>query len=253
MPPEEHQETLGHRFSQPALLAEALTHASTADSRVRSNERMEFLGDAVLGFVVCERLYERFPDLLEGELTKMKSAIVSRRSCAQISQRHGLDRMLVVGKGLAGADQAVPSSVAAAVFESLIAAIYLDAGLEPARAFILKCVEPLIDESAESAHQQNFKSVLQQFAQRFLPDPPQYKLLDEKGPDHAKAFLVGVRMGGRSFPEAWASSKKEAEQEAALSALLELGLAEREDETVRLADEPEQERVARALDGRAGG
>ncbi|MEM7681774.1 MAG: ribonuclease III [Planctomycetota bacterium] len=241
------QDMLGHRFNRPELLEEALTHASTAATRVRSNERLEFLGDAVLGFVVCERLFERFPDLLEGELTKMKSAIVSRRSCTKISRRHGLDQMLVVGKGLTGVNQDVPASVSAAVFESLIAAIYLDGGLEPARRFILKCVESLIDESAASAHQRNFKSVLQQFAQRFLPDPPHYKVLDEKGPDHAKAFLVGVHMGGRHFPEAWASSKKEAEQQAALSALLELGLAERKGDIVHLANEDGQIQIAKAL------
>lgn len=217
-------EVLGYRFKDASLLREALTHASVANDRLQSNERMEFLGDAILGFVVCEYLYGHFPDLLEGDLTKIKSAVVSRRVCAMVSEETDMAGMLDLGKGMAGRS-GLPSSVAAAVLESLIAAIYLDGGMEQARAFILKHMVPFIDEAAESAHQRNFKSVLQQHAQKYLPTNPTYVLLDEKGPDHCKCFEVCVEVDGRRCASAWANSKKEAEQNAALNALLELGLA----------------------------
>lgn len=221
-------EVLGYTFRDKAILEEALTHASSADSRLRSNERMEFLGDAILGCVVCEYLFANYPDLLEGDLTKIKSAVVSRRVCAQISLAINLSDLLNLGKGMSGRP-GIPSSVAAAVFESIIAALYLDGGMEPAKEFILRHMTPHIQEAARSAHQSNFKSVLQQHAQKYLPTNPQYVLLDEKGPDHAKCFEVCVEIDGRRFSSAWANSKKEAEQKAALLALTELDIAHVDD------------------------
>lgn len=215
---------LGYQFRDPALLSEAMTHASSADHRLQSNERMEFLGDAILGYVVCEYLFRNYTDLLEGELTKIKSAVVSRKVCAAISQEIDLASMLTLGKGMSGRPN-LPSSVMAAVLEAIIAAIYLDGGMEPARQFILKHMVPFIEEAAASAHQQNFKSVLQHHAQKHMPAHPSYVILDEKGPDHSKAFEVCVEIDGRRFSSAWANSKKEAEQKAALLALQELGLA----------------------------
>lgn len=241
-------EILGYQFKDKALLTEALTHASCADSRLQSNERMEFLGDAILGFVVCEYLYLNFPDLLEGDLTKIKSAVVSRRICAKITQSIELEKMLTLGKGMSGRP-ALPSSVAAAVFESIIAAIYRDGGIRSARAFILRMVKPHIHEAAESAHQQNFKSVLQQIAQRHLPTNPSYVLIDEKGPDHAKAFEVCIQIDGRNFPSAWANSKKQAEQQAALNALCELGITEACSETHKVSMIEEAEIERRVLEG----
>lgn len=215
------QEILAHEFADISLLEMALTHASSADHRLASNERMEFLGDAILGMVVSQVLFERFPEYLEGELTKLKSAVVSRRSCAQISDDLGLVSVLTMGKGMASRAE-VPSSIAAAVFEAVIAAVYLDAGMDAARAFILRHVEPLIDEADRSAHQQNFKSLLQQHAQAAMPGSPIYILLDEKGPDHSKCFEVCVEIDGHRYKSAWAPSKKEAEQQAAMLALQEL-------------------------------
>jgi len=239
---------LGYRFKDESLLREALTHASSAGSRLESNERMEFLGDAILGCVTCEYLYLNFPDLLEGDLTKIKSAVVSRKVCAEISEKINLAEMLNLGKGMAGR-QALPSSVAAAVLESIIAAIYLDGGLEPAKTFIVTQLKPYIDEAASSAHQQNFKSVLQQVSQRHFPANPTYVLLDEKGPDHAKAFEVCAKLDGRKFGAAWANSKKEAEQLAAQIALCELGLAhiDKDSGAVLLADEDEARRIGEAF------
>ena len=215
---------LGYLFKDADILAEALTHASSADHRLKSNERMEFLGDAILGYVVCEYLYHEFPDLLEGDMTKIKSAVVSRRVCAQITKKIRLDELLSLGKGMTGRP-GLPASVAAAVFEAIIAAIYLDGGMEPARQFILDHMKSQIHDAASSTHQQNFKSVLQQLAQKLLPSNPSYVLLDEKGPDHAKAFEICVEIDGRRFSSAWANAKKQAEQSAALNALVELNLA----------------------------
>ena len=222
------EQILGYRFNHHQLLREALTHASVADDRLQSNERMEFLGDAVLGFVVCEKLFAMYPEHREGELTKVKSAVVSRRICAQVSDHIGLTDLLALGKGMSSRDD-LPSSIAAAVYESIVAAIYLDAGLEEARRFILSQMVDQIVEAYESAHQDNFKSVLQQYAQRQNADLPTYHLLDEKGPDHSKCFEVCVDLGGRRFPPAWGGSKKEAEQNAARNALHELGLFTPED------------------------
>jgi ribonuclease-3 len=215
---------LDYQFKDSTLLTAALTHASGAGHRLQSNERLEFLGDAVLGFVVCEYLFANYPELLEGDMTKIKSAVVSRRVCAKISQEINLADMLNLGKGMSGRP-GLPASVAAAVLESIIAAIYLDGGLASARRFILEHMVPYIEEAASSAHQSNFKSVLQQYAQKHLPANPQYVLLDEKGPDHAKCFEVCVEIDGRRYSSAWANSKKEAEQKAALLALSDLDLA----------------------------
>lgn len=216
-------EILGHQFAQPGIIEEALRHASAADSRLASNERMEFLGDAILGSTICVYLFRRYPTLLEGDLTKIKSAVVSRRVCSEISERLGLTQLLDLGKGMSSHD-ALPTSVSAAVLESAIAAIYLDGGPEPAERFILKYFTPYIEEAEASSHQENYKSVLQQYAQRHLPANPSYVVLDEKGPDHNKAFEVAVVINGQQYEPAWANSKKEAEQRAALHALTALGL-----------------------------
>lgn len=220
------QRIIGHKFADKDLLRLALTHASIADSRVRSNERLEFLGDAVLGMVVCDYLHETFTGLLEGDLTKIKSAAVSRRMCALIATDLGLDGLLLLGKGMK-TRAALPSSLAAAVLESVIGAIYLDGGLKAVQKFLLPLLIPHINEAAESGHQQNFKSVLQQFAQRQLDLVPAYLLLDEKGPDHAKCFQVCVEINDQRFEPCWAASKKQAEQYAALAALESMGLIER--------------------------
>ncbi len=223
------QEALGYRFSDTSLLHEALTHASVADHRLRSNERMEFLGDAILGSVVCEYLFHHYPDYLEGELTKIKSTVVSRKICAEISIKLGLPDLLSLGKGMTGRGK-LPMSLAAAVLESLIAALYLDGGLEEARRFIHDHMVVLIEEAAASTHQQNFKSVLQQHAQKHLDALPAYRLLDEKGPDHDKCFQVCADIGGHKFEPAWGQNKKEAEQKAALLALKSLEVVEIDDE-----------------------
>jgi len=217
------EERLGYRFRDRSLLLIALTHASIADRRVMSNERLEFLGDSVLGLITCEHLFRWLPERLEGELTKIKSHVVSRQTCAEIALELGLDACIILGKGM-GPRSTLPSSVNAAVLESIIGAIYLDGGLEPARALVLRSLESRVERASRTGHQYNYKSVVQQSLLSMGLAPPIYLILDEKGPDHAKCFEVAVVSGERRFPGCWGASKKAAEQLAALEALRELGV-----------------------------
>jgi len=193
-PLEECEQRIGYRFADRSLLEAALTHASGAEHRLASNERLEFLGDAVLGLVVCETLFRQYPDLLEGDLTKIKSVVVSRQTCAKVSEALGLQEYLILGKGMA-ADPTVPLSVSADVFESLIAAIYIDGGLDSVRPFIEATMGPEIDLAEAGQSGNNYKSVLQQLAQREQGTTPTYQLLDEKGPDHSKCFKIMAQVG----------------------------------------------------------
>ena len=215
---EQCQERIGYRFANPRLLEAALTHASGADHRLASNERMEFLGDAILGAVVCERLYHQFPEYLEGDLTKLKSVVVSRQTCAKISQALGLKEFLILGKGMT-TNPVVPTSLLADVLESMIAAIYLDGGTEPASRFIDTYIGPEIELAAAGEAEGNYKSLLQQFSQREHGITPTYHLLDEKGPDHSKCFKMTAQIDKQRFPPAWGRTKKESEQRAAHNAI----------------------------------
>jgi ribonuclease III len=215
------QQAIGYQFQHPELLRASLTHASGADTRLASNERMEFLGDSVLGLVVCEQLYHRFPDYQEGDLTKIKSVVVSRRTCARVSRLLNLGAFVFMGRGM-NSHGVTPPSILADVFESLIAAIYLDGGLDAARPFILEYMGPEIEQVAEGAAGGNFKSLLQQVAQREFGATPQYRLLDEKGPDHSKCFKIAAVIGRHTYAGAWGNTKKEAEQRAAMNALAQV-------------------------------
>jgi ribonuclease-3 len=215
------EQRIGYTFTNRALLVGALTHASGARHRLASNERLEFLGDSVLGLVVCERLFHDYPGFLEGDLTRIKSVVVSRQTCARISSQLHLEDFLVLGKGMA-VHASVPHSLLADVFESLVAAIYLDGGFERARAFVEKHVVPMIAQVASGDAGDNYKSQLQHYAQREYGKTPTYAMLDQKGPDHNKMFKVAAQIGKRSFSAAWGKSKKEAEQRAARKAMIEL-------------------------------
>ena len=218
---EQCQVILGYRFENIQLLRAALTHASGADHRLGSNERLEFLGDSILGAIVCERLYRKFPDYLEGELTRIKSVVVSRRTCAKISQRLGFEEFLILGKGMGTQDE-TPSSILADVFESLVGAIYLDGGMDAAQQFIIRHIETEIDETVDGQIGNNYKSNLQHVAQRQFGETPTYLLIDEKGPDHSKCFKIAAQIQGHCYSPAWGRNKKDAEQRAAMNALSEL-------------------------------
>ena len=215
---------IGYTFRDPSLLTAAFTHASGAQHRLASNERLEFLGDSILGFVVCDALYHLFPESLEGDLTRIKSVVVSRETCGRISERLRLVEFLIVGKGLS-LNRPVPESVLSDLFESLVAAIYIDGGLEPVRTLVARMLEGEIVKVASGEQGLNHKSLLQQLAQRDYGVTPTYEVVEEAGPDHSKSFHVVAQIGPRRYLPAWGRNKKEAEQRAAANALAELRTA----------------------------
>jgi len=215
------EQNLGYVFKNKRFLFEAITHASVANTRLTSYERLEFLGDSILGFTVCEFLFQHFPEWLEGDLTKIKSNVVSRQSCAEIGKSLKIDDWLVVGKGV-GTLGKVPKSLLANAFESIVAAIYLDGGLESVKMFLMPFIEQQVSAAVAGGLEINYKSELQQYAQKRFGLPPNYKLLNDRGPDHDKWFQVAAQIDKRSFDAAWGKNKKEAEQRAAANALAEI-------------------------------
>ena len=217
---QECQEAISYTFRQPELLCAALTHASGANTRLASNERLDSSGTRSWVSITCEQLLSAFPDYQEGDLTKIKSVVVSRRACARMSRLMNLGDFLFLGKGM-HLHTVVPPNMLADVYESVVGAIYLDGGLEAARCFILRHLGPEIEQVAEGVHG-NYKSLLQQVAQRELGATPQYVILDEQGPDHSKCFKMAAVISRHTYTGAWGRNKKEAEQRAAMNALAEI-------------------------------
>lgn len=214
-------------FHDPEILRLALTHRSylsvTGMGPRESNERLEFLGDSVLGLVMTEFLYNFFQDRDEGDLTQIKSVVVSTSILARESERLGLERFYSVGKGVTRRRK-LPVSLMANVFEAVVAAIYKDSGLEAARRFVLRNLYHQVLAVAENRHKRNYKSILQQWAQKELNVTPTYRVVAEKGPDHLKSFEVVAVVGKKKYRSGMGRSKKEAEQVAAretLKALLQ--------------------------------
>lgn len=212
------QRVIGYAFANPALLDVALTHSSLRTPDRECNERLEFLGDSVLGLVVTEELYRLLPDQAEGELTRLKSAVVSRGALFRASQRLGLARFAEFARGVGHRDE-LPVSVTANLVESVIGAIYLDAGWFPAREFVLRHLGAELEETLNDRGAKNFKSLLQHEAQEALGVTPTYRTLEEGGPDHRKQFVVAAVLRGQEWGRAAGPTKKEAEQESARVAL----------------------------------
>jgi ribonuclease-3 len=208
------QELLAYTFRDPSLLETALTHSSGRIGNRPSNERLEFLGDAVLGLVASEYLFKTFPDETEGEMTKIKSVVVSQATLAKVCRHIGLRDFMIVGKGLS-VKRPFPASMVANVLEAVIAAIYLDGGLQAATQFVLTHLKDEIDIVRRNQHEPNFKSMLQQFTQQQFGATPVYRVLREEGPDHIKSFHVIAVLSGKDYGSGWGKSKKEAEQRAA--------------------------------------
>jgi ribonuclease-3 len=207
---------LPHRFRDEALLALALTHASTGTER--DNERLEFLGEAVLDLVVAEELFRCHPELAEGELTELKAGVVSRKTLAVAARQLGLDERARLGQGMHG--RALPGSVLANLSEAVLGAVYLDAGLEAARAFSHETLADPLGRVREQEGLPNPKQELQRHAQIETGEPPSYVVNEERGVAHAKAFLVAAQVGERRYPSAWGRTRKEGERWAAHEALL---------------------------------
>lgn len=212
-------EALGHRFARPELLAAALVHSSFAaeSEGAGDNERLEFLGDAVLQLAVTEFLFERYPGLREGEMAKVRAACVNRAELAQVARRLGVGAYLRLGAGEEQSGGRDKDSVLADALEALLAAVYLDAGFEAARRVILAHWGPLIGTKAAEPGRRDYKTRLQEVLAAGGRRPV-YEVTGE-GPDHARSFLARVVVDGRVAGSGRGRSKKEAEQEAARAAL----------------------------------
>ena len=214
------EEKLGYRFEHPALLENALTHSSYANENkargLQSNERLEFLGDSVLGMVVADYLYRAHPDLPEGDLTRTRAALVCEGSLAEVAQRLELGSYLKLGRGEdAGGGRTRPSIVADAV-EAVLAAVYLDGGIDQARRLVRTLI---LDREVEKAVDRDYKTALQELIQRESGQVLAYRAVGERGPDHAKIFIMEVELNGRGLGVGEGRTKKEAEQMAAKAAL----------------------------------
>ncbi len=212
------EQTIGYSFRDKTLLGIALTHTSCRLENNFSNERLEFLGDAVLGMVISDYLYKYMPNNSEGELTRIKSVVVCQSTLAKVSQEAQLQDFIVLGKGINDRNF-LPKSILANVFEAVIAAIYLDGGIEAAYNFTIKYLKKEINLVCNNQHEKNYKSILQQYSQNEHNVTPNYRILKQIGPEHGKSFEVIVLIDGNEYGTGWGKSKKEAEQSAAKETL----------------------------------
>ena len=225
------QRAIDYRFRDRDLLERAMTHTSRANEdlsgEVSDNESLEFLGDAVLGFLVADMLYRDFPDFDEGQKSKTKAALVSSATLARQAEQLNLGDHLLLGRGEEKTGGRRKQALLADGYEALIAAIYLDGGIEQARAFIQREFATLLAEARQAGGAgHDFKSALQEFLQSRDRGLPEYRLAGAIGPDHRKQFQVELRLDGAVVAEGIGSSKKEAEQEAARLALQKLAQEE---------------------------
>jgi ribonuclease-3 len=224
------EEAIGYSFRDRGLLEHALTHRSRvhedASGGVIDNESLEFLGDSVLGFVIADMLFRSFPQHNEGQKSKLKASIVSATSLARLGERLQLGEYLILGRGEEKTGGRRKHALIADCYEALIAAVYLDGGIEPARDFIERQFRDLISEAkrrgAEAAFTEDYKSALQEWLQRNDRGLPSYRLVAEEGPAHRRRFDVEVLVSGQAVGRAEGRSKKEAAQAAAKAALAAL-------------------------------
>lgn len=215
---------IGYRFKNITLLQNALTHSSYANERwhnsLLSNERLEFLGDAILGMTVAKYLYQTFPDRPEGELTRMRADMVCEKTLAKVAARINLGKHLLLGNGEEQGGGRTRNSILADAVESVIAASYLDGGMEAAQRFIEQFI--LVEVPVKKLHNADYKTALQELVQQKKNQVLSYTLVGESGPDHDKQFDVEVKLNGQVVGTGSGSSKKRAEQDAARAALEKL-------------------------------
>ena len=220
------QENLGYRFRDESLLRGALYHSSYANEHrnenIVSNERLEFLGDAVLGFVSAEFLYSRFPHAPEGELTRIRAALVREESLFEVAQALQLGECLMLGKGEESGGGRQRPSILADCTEAVFAAVYLDGGMDCARDLIHRVLLSKGDIEVAESRRRDYKTELQELVQRKPHQVLRYELVGQSGPDHAKVFTVAVLLNGAPVGEGSGHSKKEAEQSAACAAMEKL-------------------------------
>lgn len=217
--PEELDSALGVSFNDPDQRLEALTHRSYAfeNGLTRTNERLEFLGDAVLGLVVTDMAFRTYPDRAEGELAKLRAAIVNMQALADVARSVGLGEFVLLGKGEELSGGRNKTSILADALEAVFGAVYLDRGLDVADELIRRLLRPLMEAGGEP----DFKTSLQEMASRSLRSVPEYRI-QERGPDHEKEFTATVWVAGEALGEGTGRSKKEAEQQAAREAFAHL-------------------------------
>lgn len=217
------EKTLGYEFKDPNLLKESFIHKSYAyeniSEKIKHNERLEFLGDAVLELVVSDLLMEHFQDVREGELSRLRASIVNETQLATVASSLELGRLLYLGKGEEQTYGRTKNSILANTYEALLAAIYIDGGYEKVYAVIQQQFTPLIEQAKKSGYDRDFKTQLQETAQNRHKEIPRYQLAQQIGPDHDKTFRVAVHIKGRLLAFGSGKSKKEAEQDAARLAL----------------------------------
>lgn len=219
-------EKMGIAFEDISLLHKALTHTSYANEfklyTVEHNERLEFLGDAILDAIISDELFCRYPNLPEGELTKARAAIVCEGSLADSAHTIGIGSYLLLGRGENASGGRERASILADAFEAIIGAIYIDSGLETCRTFVLKCLGADLDKITFGHYSRDYKTLLQEVVQQKPDRHIQYDLINETGPDHNKEFTISVVINGETFGVGVGKSKKDAEQKAAREALTKL-------------------------------
>ena len=212
------EKKLDYKFKDRELLKTALTHSSYAnETSVESNERLEFLGDAVLGFVVADVLYKRYPDASEGKLSKMRSSIVSRINFAYFARELRINKQVLLGKGGENTGGRERESNLSGTFEAVIGAIFIDGGYRKVYKVITKLLKNCLN--GDEAIFKDYKTKLQEVAQRKFKKVPKYKVVLEEGPPHDKNFHIEVKLGRKTFGKGMGSNKKKAEQEAAKQGL----------------------------------
>lgn len=215
------EEIINYKFKNKAYILEALTHSSYSNENksYAFNERLEFLGDSVLGIVVSDFLFKNETELPEGELTKLRANIVCEESLSDVAKHLNLGKHILLGRGEEATGGRDRVSILADAFEAVIAAIYLDVGIEPAKTFVLKNMEEIIEDSIKGRIFRDYKTHLQEVVQSQGESNIVYNLVEEIGPDHNKRFVMEVRLNDESLGKGEGKSKKEAEQSAAKQAL----------------------------------
>ena len=221
------EKKLNYTFRNQALLEEALNHSSYANEHraggLRSNERLEFLGDSVLGFVTAEFLFLQHPDLPEGDLTKLRAAVVCEGALDEIAHEIGIPEAIRLGHGEEMGGGRKRASILADATEALLGAIFMDGGIEPARAFVLRFIPHKVEVALAGGAFKDYKTMLQEIVQKNKQETLEYRLAGQSGPDHDKRFKMELLLNSNVFAEGIGKSKKEAEQMAAKKALENMG------------------------------
>ena len=214
------EKEIGYEFKNKQLLETALTHTSYAyEKKKQSNEKLEFLGDSILEFVSSEYLFHNYPKLKEGEMTKVRASVVCEKSLHEIAKMHNFSDFLYLGKSERISQKEVRPAIMADSVEAVIAAIFLDGGLEPAKEFIIKNLAKPIENATKHIGQKDYKTVLQEILQKNGNVDIEYEIIDERGPDHEKLFTAEVKVDDKVLATGEGKSKKLAEMQAAQKAL----------------------------------